>query len=89
VQKGRCPAPDPQRPRDLLLTRGDRFLGAHLLAATAARVWCLVRAGAAAHARRRIAEAAARYELPEPPGDRVVPLPGDLTRPRLGLSPAR
>jgi thioester reductase-like protein len=91
VQMGRCPAPDPQWPRDLLLTGATGFLGAHLLsdllAATTARVWCLVRAGDAAHARQRIAEAAARYELPRPAGDRVVPLPGDLTRPRLGLSP--
>ncbi len=50
--KGRCPAPDPQWPRDLLLTGAAGFPGAHLraglLAATAARVWCLVRAGDAA-----------------------------------------
>ncbi len=89
---GWCPAQDPQWPRDVLLTGSTGFLGAHLLsdllAATAARVWCLVRADDAAHARQRIAEAAARYELPAPPGDRVVPLPGDLTLPRLGLSPA-
>lgn len=90
-QKKTVPAPDPQWPRDLLLTGAIGFLGAHLLTdlpgATGARVWCLVRAGDAAHARQRIAAAAARYELPEPPGDRVVPLPGDLTLPRLGLSP--
>jgi amino acid adenylation domain-containing protein/thioester reductase-like protein len=84
-------APDPQRPREVLLTGATGFLGAHLLsellAATPARVWCLVRARDAAHARRRIAEAAARYELPVPPGDRVVALPGDLAAPGLGLSP--
>ena len=63
VQKRRCPAPDPQWPRDLLLTGATGFLGAHLLAdllgAAAARVWCLVRAGDAAHARQRIAAGAA------------------------------
>ena len=37
-------------------------------------MWCLVRADDAAHARRRIAEAAARYELPAPPGDRGRPV---------------
>jgi amino acid adenylation domain-containing protein/thioester reductase-like protein len=90
---GRSPALDPQWPRDVLLTGPTGFLGAHLLndllAATSARVWCLVRADDGAHAGRRIAEAAARYQLPAPPGDRVVPLPGDLTRPRLGLSPGQ
>jgi len=30
--KWRCPAPDPQWPRDLLLTGATGFLGAHLLA---------------------------------------------------------
>lgn len=54
-QKKTVPAPDPQWPRDLLLTGAIGFLGAHLLTdlpgATGARVWCLVRAGDAAHAR--------------------------------------
>jgi thioester reductase-like protein len=87
----RYPRPDWRRPREVLLTGSTGFLGAHLLrellAATTARVWCLVRAGDAAHARRRITEAAARYGLPEPPGHRIVPLPGDLAVPDLGLSP--
>ena len=46
--------PDPQRPRDVLLTGPTGFLGARLLsdlfAATPARVWYLVRANGAAHA---------------------------------------
>jgi thioester reductase-like protein len=77
----------------VLLTGPTGFLGAHLLndllAATGARVRCLVRARDAAHARQRIAEAAARYELPAPAADRVVPLPGDLASPGLGLSPGQ
>jgi thioester reductase-like protein len=77
----------------VLLTGPTGFLGAHLLndllAATGARVWCLVRARDAGHARQRIAEAAVRYELPVPAADRVVPLPGDLARPGLGLSPGQ
>ena len=58
--------------------RGDRRAGL-----------VLVRARDAAPARQRIAEAAARYELPVPAADRVVPLPGDLALPGLGLSPGR
>ena len=90
-EKGRCLAADRQWPRDVLLTGPTGFLGAHLLAdllsATPARVWCLVRARDGAHARQRIAQAAARYELPAPAAGRVVPVPGDLALPRLGLSP--
>jgi amino acid adenylation domain-containing protein/thioester reductase-like protein len=77
---------------EVLLTGATGFLGAHLLRellnATEARIWCLVRADDAAHATRRIGDAAARYELPQPPGDRVVALPSDLAAPHLGLSPA-
>jgi amino acid adenylation domain-containing protein/thioester reductase-like protein len=91
--KKRDPGQDRQPPREVLLTGPAGFLGAHLLsdllAATGARVWCLVRARDAAHARQRIAGAAARYELPVPPADRVVPVPGDLASPGLGLSPGQ
>jgi len=65
-------------------------LGAHLLreliAATTAQICSLVRARDPSHALQRIADAAARYELAGPPSDRVVPLPGDLALPGLGLS---
>jgi thioester reductase-like protein len=85
--------PDWRRPREILLTGSTGFFGAHLLsellAATSARVWCLVRAPDAAHAMARIIDAAARYELAGLPVDRVVPLPGDLASPRLGLSPGQ
>jgi amino acid adenylation domain-containing protein/thioester reductase-like protein len=91
--KRRYAGQDRQPPREVLLTGPAGFLGAHLLsdllAATGARIWCLVRARDAGHARQRIAEAAARYELPAPPADRVVPLPGDLASPGLGLSPGQ
>ena len=83
--------PDWRRPREIFLTGSTGFFGAHLLsellAATTARVWCLVRAPDAAHAMARITAAAARYELADLPAGRVVPLPGDLASPRLGLSP--
>ena len=87
------PRPDWRRPREVLLTGATGFLGAHLLsellATSNARVWCLVRARDPADALRRIAAAAARYELPVPADGRVLPLPGDLAEPRLGLSDAR
>jgi amino acid adenylation domain-containing protein/thioester reductase-like protein len=87
------PRPDWRSPREILLTGATGFLGAHLLsellATTNARVWCLVRARDSGDALRRITDAAARYELPAPSEDRVMPLPGDLAERRLGLSDAR
>ncbi len=85
--------PDWRNPGEVLLTGANGFLGAHLLsellAATGARVHCLVRARDEHAALARLRRAAERYELPVPRGERVVPLPGDLTEPRLGLSDAR
>jgi amino acid adenylation domain-containing protein/thioester reductase-like protein len=87
------PRPDWRAPREILLTGATGFLGAHLLrellAATDARVWCLVRARDETEALGRIERAAARYELPAPAAGRVVPLPGDLAKPGLGLSDSR
>jgi thioester reductase-like protein len=87
----RRPQPNWRRPLEVLLTGSTGFLGAHLLhellANTTARIWCLVRARDAAHALQRITDAAASYELGDLPSDRVVPLPGDLASPHLGLSP--
>ena len=87
------PRPDWRSPREILLTGATGFLGAHLLrellAATDARIWCLVRARDESEALQRIAQAAERYELPAPPPGRVAPLPGDLARPGLGLPDAR
>jgi amino acid adenylation domain-containing protein/thioester reductase-like protein len=83
--------PDHGPPAEVLLTGSTGFLGAHLLRelldATSARVWCLVRGRDAPHALARIADAAARHGLPGLPAGRVVPLPGDLAAPRLGLAP--
>jgi amino acid adenylation domain-containing protein/thioester reductase-like protein len=85
------PPPDWKRPREILLTGSTGFLGLYLLrellTATTARVHCLVRAGTAADARRRIEQAAERYCIDSLPTDRIVPLPGDLADPNLGLDP--
>jgi thioester reductase-like protein len=93
VRQGAAPSrtrPDWRSPREVLLTGATGFLGAHLLSelltATTARVHCLVRAGDDAAALARIRQAAGRYELAVPPGDRVIPLAGDLAEPRFGLS---
>jgi len=87
-----CPRPDWRNPREILLTGATGFLGAHLLrellATTGARIWCLARARDETDALRRIADAAARWQLAAPPRDRIVPLPGDLAEQRLGLTDA-
>jgi amino acid adenylation domain-containing protein/thioester reductase-like protein len=80
--------PDWKRPREILLTGATGFFGIYLLrelmTATTARVHCLVRADSTAHALRRIARAAERYEL-DVAIDRIVPVAGDLAEPNLGL----
>jgi amino acid adenylation domain-containing protein/thioester reductase-like protein len=90
VRRPAGPPPDWKRPREILLTGSTGFFGIHLLrellTATTARVHCLVRGRNAAHALRRIAHAAERYELDGLAMDRVVPVTGDLAEPNLGLS---
>ncbi|MFE9776131.1 amino acid adenylation domain-containing protein [Streptomyces sp. NPDC005931] len=74
-----------------LLTGATGFLGAHvlqeLLERTDDRVLCLVRADSPHAARRRIETTVSRYGLRVDPHDpRVVPVPGDLAQPGLGLA---
>ncbi|TLG08753.1 amino acid adenylation domain-containing protein [Nocardia cyriacigeorgica] len=78
---------------DVLLTGATGFLGVHLLRElldrTDSRIWCLVRGRDHADGLRRITAALARYQLPHHDlAERVVPVPGDLEQPRLGLSEA-
>lgn len=77
---------------DVLLTGATGFLGVFLLRdlvrTTPWRVRCLVRADDADHAWRRLVETAERYGIAgflDP--ERVVAVPGDLARERLGLTP--
>ena len=72
----------------VLLTGSTGFLGAHLLrallSAGAARVLCLVRGG-----QQRLLDTLTQYFGPDwlqSQRDRLEVLPGDLTRPQLGLS---
>ena len=82
--------PEWRNPGEVLLTGATGFLGAHLLsellAATGARVHCLVRAHDENAALSPASGAPpSGSELPVPRGQRVVPVPGDLAQPRLGL----
>ncbi|MCP4657273.1 MAG: AMP-binding protein, partial [bacterium] len=88
-----APGPMPENPV-VLLTGATGFVGAflldELLRRGARELLCLVRAADAGAARERLSRNLARYGLL--PGEldaRIVPVPGDLCRPWLGLSKAR
>jgi len=76
--------------REILLTGATGFLGAfvlgELLESSGAVVRCLVRAESAGQGMRRLEEALARCGVPALHlKARVTCIPGDLTKPRLGL----
>ncbi len=75
---------------NIFLTGATGFVGAYLidllLDSTSAQIHCLVRADDANHAKKRLIENLEKYGLPtEGRTDRVVPVLGDLTQPRLGI----
>ncbi|MFJ9469363.1 non-ribosomal peptide synthetase [Streptomyces caniferus] len=75
----------------VLLTGATGFVGAYvlqeLLDRTDDRVLCLIRAGSPRAARRRIEATVTAYGLRIDPYDpRIVPVPGDLALPGLGLA---
>ncbi|WP_431825743.1 thioester reductase domain-containing protein [Burkholderia sp. F1] len=87
------PAPVADAPRALLLTGATGFVGRHLLRElidrTDATIHCLVRSPDAAQGLARIRATLERWSLWRDGDDaRVVAVPGDLGRPRLGLSEA-
>ncbi|MFI6492384.1 thioester reductase domain-containing protein [Streptomyces sp. NPDC050564] len=83
---------EPLPPRRILLTGATGFLGSHmlldLLRHSDAHVYCLVRAADEEAALARLGEALKSYQLPwsSEIRRRVTVLPGDIRRPRLGLS---
>lgn len=84
-------SPRPLEPAEVFLTGATGFVGAFLLAelveSTSARIHCLVRAPDATTGRSRIRQNLSSYGLAEQAGsDRVVPVPGDLAAPQMGLS---
>jgi thioester reductase-like protein len=85
------PPPLADEPHTILLTGATGFLGAflldELLRQTSARIVCLARAGSDAEAMERIRRNLALYSVDVGNrGDRIIPLAGDLARPRFGLS---
>jgi thioester reductase-like protein len=83
-------SPEPGN-RNVLLTGATGFLGAflldELLRKTPNVVHCLVRASTADEAASRIQQNLQRYDLwNDSHRDRIVPICGDLTQPRLGLA---
>ncbi|MGW2780309.1 thioester reductase domain-containing protein [Streptomyces populi] len=85
-------SPEPLPPRRILLTGATGFLGSHLLLDllrhSDAHVHCLVRAADEEAATARLGEALKSHRLPwsSEVRRRVTVLPGDIRRPRLGLS---
>jgi thioester reductase-like protein len=80
-------------PRHILLTGATGFLGAFLLRElldrTAAEVHCLVRARSIEAGRVRLRQTLQTYSLwHDDLEGRIVPVPGDLGEPRLGVSAA-
>jgi len=87
-------APPAERPQTILLTGATGFLGAYLLRElldrTTADVSCLVRAPDELTAGERLRQALTLYGLwDERDAASIRPLPGDLSRRLLGLSPDR
>lgn len=85
-------SPEPLPPRRILLTGATGFLGSHLLLDllrhSDAHVYCLVRAADEETATARLGQALKTHRLPwsSEIRRRVTALPGDIRRPRLGLS---
>lgn len=86
------PAPGSRRvpAQDVLLTGGTGFVGrfllAQLLEATEAQVYCLVRAKTQRQAMSRLKTTLLKWDLWRDDFEgRIIALPGDLGRPRLGI----
>nr|SBO91692.1 Non-ribosomal peptide synthase [Nonomuraea gerenzanensis] len=77
----------------MLLTGATGFIGAFLLhkllEGTQARIHCLARGETAEAVLRRLQAAQSRYGLGTPDPSRIVPVPGDLAAPALGLARSR
>ncbi len=82
--------PQSTKPQAILLTGASGFLGAYLLRdlllQSDAQLYCLVRARGSLAARQRIITNLQRYDLwREEFAERITPLPGDLSKEKLGL----
>jgi thioester reductase-like protein len=83
-------SPARDTPESILLTGATGFLGAFLLEAliqqSTATIYCLVRAANCEVAKERLFRNLSTYFLDGTGRDRIVPLIGDLSIPRLGLN---
>jgi thioester reductase-like protein len=88
------PQPSGAKPRALFLTGATGFTGAfvaaELLASTDTTLYCLMRTVDAEAGRLRLRQQFAALSIAPPAGweARVVPIPGDLGEPGLGLDPS-
>jgi thioester reductase-like protein len=85
------PAEGESKPLNIFLTGSTGFLGSflldELLKQTRANIYCMVRCPDKETGRRRIREAMNKYRLrADPKSPRIIPVPGDLTKPLFGLS---
>ena len=85
----------PSTASGIFLTGATGFLGTHLLyellQQTRADIYCLVRASSLEQARQKLYQQLAAYQLWQENIDtsRIIPVPGDLAAPLLGLSERR
>ncbi|MEH1935807.1 MAG: amino acid adenylation domain-containing protein [Nostoc sp.] len=84
-------ANDISQPEHIFLTGATGFLGAflihELLQQTQAKIYCLVRANNESEGFKRLQETLEKYLIWDASqSSRIIPIPGDLALPRLGLS---
>ncbi|MGJ5089978.1 type I polyketide synthase [Bradyrhizobium sp. HKCCYLRH1065] len=92
IRASGLPAARPGKATAVLLTGATGFLGAFLLSEllqqTEATVYCLVRAVDPVEGEQRLLETLRSNRLPAPKPGRLVVVPGDLEKPRLGVPAA-
>ncbi|PYO45265.1 MAG: hypothetical protein DMD33_00045 [Gemmatimonadetes bacterium] len=86
--------PTGEPPKDIFLTGATGFLGVHLLhellQQTDANIYCLVRASTVEKAKLRVKEKLEEsFHWDPQTSSRIIPVLGDLTKPRFGLPPER
>lgn len=88
----RCPDSPSEAVKHYFLTGATGFLGVYLLhellQRTRADIYCLVRATSPTEGLARIKKKLMRYQLwNEKDSDRIIPITGSLSLPRLGIAP--
>lgn len=86
-----APPATQEEAKDIFMTGGTGFLGAffihEVIKKTQAKIYCLVRAENEMEGKKRIIENLEYFSLTSPELEsRLIPIPGDLSKPLLGLS---